>query len=143
MNRPTIDELRAYAKEIGFNNFDAGRFLDYWEMRGWMMRPGIPMKSWQAAVRTWRRNQNEWSTNKEPSRHDQRDLQEIAKKHEERHLKEYADRLIAVRSWYDSPEQCPYGDPEEEERRLVAKIKDNFGTAFLLRVYDRAKKAGA
>jgi hypothetical protein len=58
---PTIEELRAYAAEIGFAGFDAQRFLDRYETVGWVVgKARTPMVSWRAAVRTWQRNQAEW-----------------------------------------------------------------------------------
>lgn len=60
--KPTLEELRSYAREIGFRGFDAARFLDHYEMVGWVVgRARTPMASWRAAVRTWARNQAEWA----------------------------------------------------------------------------------
>lgn len=64
MTKPSIEALRTYAVEIGYRNFDAERFFDYWEMRGWLVRPGIPMRDWKAAVSTWRKFQAAWNSEK-------------------------------------------------------------------------------
>ena len=48
---PTLDEVTAYCKERG-NSVDPQHFIDYYEARGWKIGSN-PMKSWQAAVRTW------------------------------------------------------------------------------------------
>lgn len=53
--RPTIDEIKAYAAEQKYPNFDAQRFLDYYESKGWLVGKS-PMKDWKAAVRNWARN---------------------------------------------------------------------------------------
>lgn len=59
---PTLSELQAYAREIGFRDFNAQAFLDRGEMVGWVVgRARTPMVSWRAAVRTWQRNQAEWA----------------------------------------------------------------------------------
>ena len=59
---PTVAELAAYAKEIGFRGFNAQAFLDKYEMVGWVVgKSRTPMASWKAAVRTWQRNQAEWA----------------------------------------------------------------------------------
>jgi len=59
---PTVAELAAYAKEIGFRGFNAQAFLDRYEMVGWVVgKSRTPMASWKAAVRTWQRNQAEWA----------------------------------------------------------------------------------
>lgn len=52
--RPDISEVTAYAKSIGFE-IDAERFVNFYESKGWLIGKS-PMKSWKAAVRTWRNN---------------------------------------------------------------------------------------
>ncbi len=53
---PTSAEVHEYAASIGFE-LDGEAFVDYYETRGW--RPNgcrVQMKSWKAAVRTWKRH---------------------------------------------------------------------------------------
>lgn len=50
---PTVEEVTAYCKERG-NKVDPQRFVDFYESKGWMIGKN-KMKSWQAAVRTWER----------------------------------------------------------------------------------------
>ncbi len=54
--KPTVGQIQAYCKERG-NSIDAQYFFDYYESKGWLVGR-TPMKSWQAAVRTWERNEN-------------------------------------------------------------------------------------
>ena len=54
---PTAAEVAEYAAGIGYA-IDAGHFCDYWEARGWEVRPRIKMKDWRAAVRTWERRED-------------------------------------------------------------------------------------
>ena len=58
-SKPTLDELRGYAREIGFRGFDAERFFDYYECCGWVVGRNKPMRDWRAAVRNWRRMDQE------------------------------------------------------------------------------------
>jgi hypothetical protein len=51
--RPTIDELRAYAKEIGFQPFDAEHFYWYHEQTGWVDKGGRPYVNWKGIVQVW------------------------------------------------------------------------------------------
>lgn len=53
--KPTVGQIQAYCKERG-NSIDAQYFFDYYESKGWLVGR-TPMKSWQAAVRTWERNE--------------------------------------------------------------------------------------
>ena len=53
--KPTVDEVRAYCAERK-NNIDPQHFWDYYEARGWKVGGRTAMKDWQAAVRTWEKN---------------------------------------------------------------------------------------
>ena len=64
MPKPTPEEVAAYAATLNYKDFEAEAFVDYWATRGWLMRPGIPMRDWQAAVRTWQRNRRRWDAEK-------------------------------------------------------------------------------
>lgn len=61
--RPTIDEISTYCIERK-NGIDANTFFDHYESKGWVIGKS-PMKSWQAAVRTWEKRQTkpqpEWN----------------------------------------------------------------------------------
>lgn len=52
---PTIEEATAYAQKIGFKTFNATKFINYYEARGWKIG-NASMKSWEAAIRTWKSN---------------------------------------------------------------------------------------
>ena len=65
---PTLDDVRAYYKETG-KPIDAEAFIDYYSANGWKTGKN-PMKDWKAAVRQWRRRDEEnGKVYKEP-RHD-------------------------------------------------------------------------
>lgn len=57
---PTLEELKAYISEHGYN-VDAERFMDYYESNGWIVGKSH-MKDWKAAVRNWSRNQRQGTT---------------------------------------------------------------------------------
>lgn len=52
---PTVDMVREYC-ESRHNNIDAEYFCDYYTTRGWKLTNGKVMVDWQAAVRTWEKN---------------------------------------------------------------------------------------
>jgi RNA-splicing ligase RtcB len=52
--RPTAQEVTVYGQSIGFQ-IDGQRFVDYYDSKGWLIGK-TPMKSWKAAVRTWKHN---------------------------------------------------------------------------------------
>lgn len=50
--KPTPNEVGAYAQELGFR-LDGKVFWDFYESKGWLIGK-TPMKNWRAAVRTWK-----------------------------------------------------------------------------------------
>lgn len=54
--RPSISEVKAYCQERN-NGVDPQAFIDFYESKGWQIGR-TPMKSWQAAIRTWERREN-------------------------------------------------------------------------------------
>lgn len=56
MKPPSFNEVQDYCLERQ-NGIDPQHFLDYYEANGWVQgRCKKPIKSWQAAVRTWERS---------------------------------------------------------------------------------------
>lgn len=62
---PTPDEVREYARSIGFETLDAEHFCDYYEQQGWELSNGRKMKDWKSAVRNWQRRERNNHTEKE------------------------------------------------------------------------------
>lgn len=55
---PNAKEVTEYAQSIQFN-LDGEKFVDYYESVGWVVGGSKKrMKNWQAAVRTWKRQQH-------------------------------------------------------------------------------------
>lgn len=53
----TLDEAKAYALDIGLPVEEGEEFFDYQERAGWVYgKQRYPIKSWRAALRTWKRN---------------------------------------------------------------------------------------
>ena len=51
-SKPTVEEVRAYCREIG-SSVDPQRFFDYYESQKWKKSNGLPVADWKACVRTW------------------------------------------------------------------------------------------
>lgn len=54
---PSVEEIRAYCLQRQ-NAVDAETFFNFYQSKGWMVGKN-KMKDWQAAVRTWEKNQKE------------------------------------------------------------------------------------
>jgi len=59
MRKPTVKQLREYADEIGFKEFNPQEFHDHYEANGWMVGRTM-MVNWKAAVRNWRRMRRDY-----------------------------------------------------------------------------------
>jgi hypothetical protein len=129
---PTSAEVEAYAESIGFK-VDGGYFCDYWEQRGWFVKPGIPMRSWQATLRNWQRLEKAkgagaggFPPKTNPA--EERKLEAARRRAEV--IVEAAGRIRAMRSWLKSGQACPWAsDPQGEIEADVAKIRDHYGPA--------------
>jgi len=58
MRPPSLDECVAYGSELALPEAQCAQFHDYHTSKGWLVGKA-PMKSWQAAMRTWKRNYDE------------------------------------------------------------------------------------
>jgi hypothetical protein len=54
---PTADEVAVYSEQISAG-VDGQQFVDFYESKGWMIGKN-KMKDWKAAVRTWKRSENQ------------------------------------------------------------------------------------
>lgn len=80
VQRPTLDEVKAYCAERG-NIVDAQRFFDFYEANGWCQGRGKPIRDWRAAVRTWERGNNTYNTLTNEQRADKESV--LARRREE------------------------------------------------------------
>jgi uncharacterized protein YdaU (DUF1376 family) len=55
---PSVQEVETACIEIGLPTSEAGKFIDYYESKGWKVNKS-PMKSWIASLRNWKRNRDE------------------------------------------------------------------------------------
>lgn len=56
---PPIEDVRKYVTDHGYT-IDPDQFFDHHEARGWWLGK-VKMKDWQAAIRTWVRNEKRWN----------------------------------------------------------------------------------
>lgn len=54
---PTVEQVKTYCLQRR-NNVDAEAFVDHYTSKGWVVGK-VKMKNWEAAVRTWERNNKE------------------------------------------------------------------------------------
>jgi len=57
--KPSVEEIAEYCRSRN-SGIDPEAFFDYYETNGWVQgKCRKPIKSWQAAVRTWERNKKQ------------------------------------------------------------------------------------
>lgn len=64
--KPEQNELALYAKEIELPVPEISKFYDYYESNGWKVGRN-PMKSWQSAMRNWKRNIKTYGKTHQPN----------------------------------------------------------------------------
>lgn len=64
--KPTIEEIRQYCLEKGYN-VDAEQFFNFYESKGWVVGKSL-MKNWRAAVCTWNKREKDIPQRKRESR---------------------------------------------------------------------------
>ena len=57
--KPTIEAVKLQCAKIGLPETEAGKFISYHESKGWVVGRA-PMKSWAAALQTWKSNFGKW-----------------------------------------------------------------------------------
>ncbi len=50
---PTVQEVKDFARSIGWEEFDAQYFVDKQSTIGWIDNKGRQIKDWQALLRIW------------------------------------------------------------------------------------------
>jgi len=65
MKRPTLEEIREYAKQLDYDGFDAVAFKSHYDANGWRVGK-VPMVSWKAAVVNWRQTEKRWAQRRKP-----------------------------------------------------------------------------
>lgn len=63
---PSLEDVEAYAREIGAPEKEAGSFHDYFTSVGWVMSGGRKIKDWKSAFRHWMNNAEKYK-NSRPS----------------------------------------------------------------------------
>lgn len=57
--KPTIEDIKAYCKQIKYN-LDAEHFFHHYEANGWKQKGGLPIKNWKSAIVTWKKNERKF-----------------------------------------------------------------------------------
>ena len=75
LNPPTVEEVAAYARHLGYADFQADRFVAYYAANGWKTTRH-DMMNWHAAVSTWHLNQCRYAEERAQQAKQKAELQE-------------------------------------------------------------------
>jgi hypothetical protein len=115
--KPSAAEAVEYAASIGFK-LDGEAFVDYYDSVGWVVGAGRkPMKNWQAAIRTWKRNQKADGT--------------LQSTDSDRYMKEAISRIRTMQQYVRSNVPYQGGNPKDAMRRYWRGLRDKHGPKFI------------
>ena len=117
--KPTPEEVTEYAKSIGYV-LDGQRFCDSYEAKGWMIGKS-KIKNWKAAVRVWKRNDNQQTARPQRMEH----------KPKPQELFETA-RVVCVEQFKMLIKSK--GTPDDVER-LSVKLKDQYRGILVMEIH--------
>jgi hypothetical protein len=68
VEKPTIENVKAYFLEKNFPELEAIKFFNYFSSNGWLVGGKTPMVNWQAAAQNWILNAPKFISNEQPNR---------------------------------------------------------------------------
>ena len=107
---PTVEMVEEYCLERG-NSIDAEKFCDFYEMKGWMVGKD-KMKDWQAAIRTWEKQNGDSQTVKDQA------LIEKGRKAQEEAERRLEEEHKAEMEQYKKEHPDLWADMEEKAKSL-------------------------
>jgi len=113
LNPPTVEEVAAYAKYLGYTDFQADRFVAYYAANGWKTTRH-DMMNWHAAVSTWHLNQCRYAEERAQQ------AQQKAQEKERRELQYQQDREWRNRMFLER------NASQEQQDRLFHQQRQQF-----------------
>ena len=113
LNPPTVEEVAAYAKYLGYTDFQADRFVAYYAANGWKTTRH-DMMNWHAAVSTWHLNQCRYAEERAQQ------AQQKAQEKERRELQYQQDREWCNRVFLER------NASQEQQDRLFHQQRQQF-----------------
>ena len=61
--KPTVEMIKTYIEEVGYQDIDAETFYNFYESKGWYIGKN-KMKNWKCAIATWHKKNQSNNKNK-------------------------------------------------------------------------------
>ena len=130
---PSSEIFKAFGAERGFPAERVEKCFRHYETSGWKDRDGKPIGNWRAALSSWM-NRPELAAQGEAEKPIPPEVskRKEAAERRQRDIREAAEFAIAMQSWIDSGEKCPYWDnPQAELDGRRAEVEKKYGAPGL------------
>ena len=114
LNPPTVEEVAAYAESLGYEAFEADRFVAYYAANGWKTSRH-DMVSWQAAVCNWQKNECRFAQEREQREQQQQQWQAQREAQAQQWQAERSARFAAEQEWRKQHFLAKNGSQEEQD----------------------------
>ena len=114
LNPPTVEEVAAYAESLGYEAFEADRFVAYYAANGWKTSRH-DMVSWQAAVCNWQKNECRFAQEREQREQQQQQWQAQREVRAQQWQAEREARFAAEQEWRKQHFLAKNGSQEEQD----------------------------
>ena len=114
LDPPTVEEVARYAESLGYEAFEAERFVAYYAANGWKTSRH-DMVSWQAAVCNWQKNECRFAQEREQREQQQQQWQEQREARAQQWQAEREARFAAEQEWRKQHFLAKNGSQEEQD----------------------------
>ncbi len=114
LDPPTVEEVAAYAESLGYEAFEADRFVAYYAANGWKTSRH-DMVSWQAAVCNWQKNECRFAQEREQREQQQQQWQAQREAQAQQWQAERSARFAAEQEWRKQQFLAKNGSQEEQD----------------------------
>lgn len=114
LDPPTVEEVARYAESLGYEAFEAERFVAYYAANGWKTSRH-DMVSWQAAVCNWQKNECRFAQEREQREQQQQQWQAQREAQAQQWQAEREARFAAEQEWRKQHFLAKNGSQEEQD----------------------------
>ena len=114
LDPPTVEEVARYAESLGYEAFEAERFVAYYAANGWKTSRH-DMVSWQAAVCNWQKNECRFAQEREQREQQQQQWQAQREVRAQQWQAEREARFAAEQEWRKQHFLAKNGSQEEQD----------------------------
>ncbi len=130
---PSLETFKTFGIERGFQPDRVEKCFRHYETSGWKDSGGQPVRNWKAKLSSWMNRPElaqpgEAATPISPEESRRKEDDERRK----RTIREGAERIVAMQSWIDSGDKCPYGDPQADIETARNTIQKRYGPSALV-----------